>query len=237
VLNFAVPGYNPYTEAELFKAFGASFEPDLVVVQFCSNDLADPTSHFSLNTKRILGSIPDAAYPDPENREDPLREVGFAARLCGRSHLCTRVQGVLGWPAEMSPAQGLPGDDALRPDVRRKWAVRWHWLENLYGEIEVESHAMGAEFAVLVMPFRNQIEGDVPDFMQARLHRMGAEHEWQMIDPLVRFERAFEKGPSPFMDAWHPTREGHRLVARELIEELSCRGSLPAEARALCEGE
>jgi len=234
VMNFAVPGYNPYTEAELFKELGASYQPDLVVVQFCSNDLADPTSHFSLNSRRILGSIPDAAYPDPENREDPLRGDYIGDRLCRNSRLCGRVEDALQRLFGPARGAGLGAGDGLRPDARRQWAVRWQWLENSYSEIEAEAASMGAGFAILLMPFRNQIEGDVSDFVQLRIQRMAAQRGWRVIDPLAAFERAFEQNTSPFMDAWHPTVEGHRLVARELVTELSCHDWLPPSARALC---
>ncbi len=236
-MNFAVPGHNPYTELELLRDLGASYQPDLVVVQFCSNDLADPTSHFSLNTKRILGSIPDAAYPDPENREDPLQGSFLGAGWCRASRVCSRVEDALQRTFGPATRTGVEGADDLRPDVRRQWAVRWAWLEDLYAEIEAESAGMGAGFAVLVMPFRNQVEGEVSDFLQNRLHRMAAERGWHVIDPLDAFERAFEKSASPFMDAWHPTVAGHRLAARELVDELSCRAPLPASARALCTGD
>jgi hypothetical protein len=42
VLNFSVPGYNTVMEAALFRAEVERFDPDLVVLGFCINDLALP---------------------------------------------------------------------------------------------------------------------------------------------------------------------------------------------------
>ena len=46
VLNLGVGGYNPYNEVALFEGIGAAYQPDLVLVQFCINDLNDPRLHF-----------------------------------------------------------------------------------------------------------------------------------------------------------------------------------------------
>ena len=65
VLNLGVSGYNPYTEAALLADVGPSYQPDLVLVQFCINDLNDPTLHFNVQARLHMGTIPDAAYPEP----------------------------------------------------------------------------------------------------------------------------------------------------------------------------
>ena len=72
VLNLGVSGYNPYTEAELLHGVALGYQPDLVLVQFCINDLNDPTQHFDASTMLALGAIPDAAYPDPAARPPSL---------------------------------------------------------------------------------------------------------------------------------------------------------------------
>jgi hypothetical protein len=42
VLNMAVPGYNTAMEVETLKAYGLAYEPDVVVVGFCWNDIDLP---------------------------------------------------------------------------------------------------------------------------------------------------------------------------------------------------
>jgi hypothetical protein len=68
VVNLAGGGYNPYNELALLADVGASYQPDLVLVQFCINDLNDPTLHFDWQTRIHLATIPDAAFPDPSLR-------------------------------------------------------------------------------------------------------------------------------------------------------------------------
>ncbi len=50
VVNLGVGGYNPWNEAQLLKGFGLGYQPDLVLAQFCINDLNDPTLHFDAQT-------------------------------------------------------------------------------------------------------------------------------------------------------------------------------------------
>ena len=97
VLNLGVSGYNPYTESELLRGVGLDYAPDLVLVQFCVNDLNDPTLHFDASTMLALGAIPDAAFPDLAawSARPVAASGGLAQRLCGASRLCTRVAAAL----------------------------------------------------------------------------------------------------------------------------------------------
>jgi lysophospholipase L1-like esterase len=85
VLSLGVAGYNPYTEAQLFADVGVGYRPDLVLVEFCINDLNDPTLHFDASTMASLGALPEAAFPDPGRRRPA---PGPAARLCRRLRTC-----------------------------------------------------------------------------------------------------------------------------------------------------
>jgi hypothetical protein len=46
VLNLAVPGYNTEQEVELFRTKGLAYEPQIVVVGWCVNDMGPPTLVF-----------------------------------------------------------------------------------------------------------------------------------------------------------------------------------------------
>ena len=69
VLSFGAGGYNPYTEAELFKDIGVSYEPDLVVVQFfvsapskerlltpLEDSVAESPFRFATNDRIVIGT-------------------------------------------------------------------------------------------------------------------------------------------------------------------------------------
>ena len=80
ILNLAVSGYNPYNQGELLRDLGLAYEPDLVLAQFCINDLNDPTLHFDTQTRLRLGSIPDPPFPDPPLRRSRSAEPGATSR-------------------------------------------------------------------------------------------------------------------------------------------------------------
>jgi len=63
VLNMAVPGYNTAMEVETLKARGLAYEPDVVVVGFCWNDIdlpnfvRSPTEYLSLRRSFLVDFV------------------------------------------------------------------------------------------------------------------------------------------------------------------------------------
>lgn len=230
VLNFGVGGYNPYNEAALFADVGVSYEPDLVLVQFCTNDLNDPTLHFDAQTRQHLGELPDEAFPDPAARRSAAPPRPLSALGCRSLRLCARMDELLvRWrdatrDREESLA-ALRSLDALPEGAPRAWLARH------YGAIADAAARIGAGFAVLAFPFRAQVEGGASARLQQQLVALGAEDGWETVDLLPAFQAARAAGAEPlFLDVWHPSAAGHRLAARAIVEALAQRGLLP-EAR------
>jgi lysophospholipase L1-like esterase len=227
VLNFGVGGYNPYNEAALLEDVGASFAPDLVLAQFCVNDLNDPLLHFDAQTRLHLGQIPDAAFPDPGARERRPRVPAFALELCRELRLCALVDdALLAWRAgDPDPAAlraALAPRDGLGPGPERRW------LQERYTEMAETARGVGARFAVLAFPHRDQVEGDASARLQADLVGLGAEGGWTTLDLLPAFLDAARASAEPlFLDAWHPSAAGHRVAAEAIVAELARRGLPP----------
>lgn len=253
VLNLAVSGYNPYTEAALLRDVGRSYQPDLVVVQFCINDLNDPTLHFDAQARLHLGTIPDAAFPDPEARRSEHQSASAALSLCRRSRICARVDDLL--LATTSSAPDKAAERAAAVAVDGSDGPEWPWIEALYGEMAETSRSLGAEFAVLAFPYPAQLNGldgsrdatslrgaadgneardRVPQPVRARLLDAGKRNGWHTIDPLPRFRRAAAQRQKLFIDWWHPTSLGHRLAAEEILASLACAELLPAATGVEC---
>jgi lysophospholipase L1-like esterase len=234
VVNLAVGGYNPYNELELLKDLGATYEPDLVLVQFCINDLNDPTLHFDQQPRIHLAAIPDAAFPDPSVRRAPARPPSALLRACRRSRVCARLdEALLALRAgEVPHAEEVV---ALKP-IERSSGPEWEWLEARYAEIAAESERLGADFAVLAMPFPGQLVESVAHPIQERLLAIGRRRSWTVVDPLPAFRQAWKarKSEKLFLDFFHPTPAGHLLTARAILAQLACADLLPAQARGLC---
>ena len=233
VVNLSVGGYNAYNEAELLKGVGQSYEPDLVLVQFCINDLNDPTLHFDAQTRIALSAIPDAAFPDPSQRRGSAHVPSRLFRWCRASKLCAAIQDL--WLAMNAPEF----DDQARRDaavaIEAADRPEWKWLEARYQEMARVANAGGASFAILAFPYQAQLDEPSPHPVQVRLAGLGRQRGWPVIDPLAAFMVAHAERMPLFIDWWHPTPAGHRIAAIAVARALACGGHLGAEARDACQ--
>jgi lysophospholipase L1-like esterase len=227
VANLSVSGYNPYTEAALFADVGASYEPDLVLVQFCVNDLADPTLHFDASTLLGVGAIPDAAFPDPPARRAPPHAPSRLALACRRLRTCALLADALAAAMERRPGSGelaaaLRSSDPASP-------TQLAWLRARYAEILAA--AWPVPLVVAAFPYATELAPGAPARLQAQLVALGDDAGWTTVDLLPAFRRAAEAGGAPlFLDVWHPSRAGHRVAGEALAAQLSCRGLVPVPA-------
>ncbi len=229
VLNLGINGYNPFTERALLEEIGDRYRPDLVVVQFCINDLNPPTLHFDAQTRFALGDIPPEAFPDPT-----FRDAGVQTLL---GPWCTRLRTCALARDTFRSTRRLEKDDALRAamsPVLPDRQLEWNWLEQQYVAIQRVANRIGAEFALLAFPYESQVDDPLPSPVQEAFHAMADRHGWTLIDPLPRFRKAHEAGADLYLDLWHPNETGHALAAQEIAEVLTCRGILPLRIDADC---
>jgi lysophospholipase L1-like esterase len=232
VLNFGVGGYNAYNEAMLFADLGPAYEPDLVLVQFCINDLNDPTLHFDRQTRLELGSLPDAAFPNPALRFASAAPRSPAVRLCRRLRICALIHDRL---QDFEPrAAAAAWAAALAPRDGPEHVTEWNWLRARYREIAQVASRNGAQLVVLAFPFAAQLEDPTRRGAQVQLDQMGRQEGWDTIDLLPAFQEG-TRSQRLFTDAWHPTAAGHRLAAQVVARELACRGLLPVERSSDCD--
>lgn len=228
VLNLGVSGYNPYTEAALLEDVGLGYRPDLVLAQFCVNDLNDPTLHFDASTVLALGDIPDAAFPDGAARPRPEPRAGDALRrACRLSRLCTLLSDRFAPPlddAAMVRALSPRGDPS---------AAEVAWLEDQYERMARAAASRDARLVLVVFPYETQLAPGAPDTLQRALLALGERSGVPVIDLLPAFRRAAAEDDAPlFLDLWHPTARGHEVAAETIFQALACRGLVPGlEAR------
>ncbi len=215
VVNLGVSGYNAYNEATLFADVGVTYEPDVVLLQFCVNDLNDPTLHFDASTQLALGAIPDAAFPEPrERRPLPSRWT----RLCHSLRTCTLAFERAAAPTGEELRDALTLRDGSGPELA--------WLGARYAEVAAAAARRGARFAVVTFPHPAHL-ADVPAPLYQRIAALGREGGWATIDLLPAYKRAAAEGERLMLDVWHPTAAGHRLAAETIFADLACHGWLP----------
>jgi lysophospholipase L1-like esterase len=225
VINLGVGGYNTWNEARLLEDIGVEYQPDLVMVQFSINDLNDPTNHFGAQTNLVFGAIPDAAFPNP------ARSMGVASthmalvRTCHLSELCGALHQRIANRREPRPIT-LDSARATATPVENTDRVEWRWLEERYQEMSQTAAGVGARFAILAFPYRDQVRGVGPHPVAMQLASLARRNDWILVNPLGAFRRARRQNEHLFLDLWHPTIVGHRIAAAEALHELTCSGPL-----------
>jgi hypothetical protein len=191
--------------------------------------LNDPTLHFAASAQLAIGSLPEAAYPDPALR----REASQSELVCRRSRLCeTLLAWRLGGVA--APWNDRDRSAAYRPRSDLRDVTEWRWLAARYGEMAATAAEIGAHFAVIEIPYRDQLRHP-RDSTSLLLGQIGDEGGWPILSTVDEFRVASRGGPDAaadlFIDLWHPTAPGHDVVARALARELRCSGLLPEDAQ------
>ena len=214
VVNAAVSGYTTWNEVEWYLARGRGFEPDVVVLALCLNDVVNPRLHWDF-TGEALPDVPEAAIPNPRydrQRIQPLLARSWSARELARAHpsrlrrfqlvafVESRLRGRATWedlsgtPEQRSaPLAGrrwptyLTLEDPLSIQVLLDWdSPEWQWLRHQLDRLHQAVRADGAELALLVLPLGYQLEPGYPFAPQARFERYCAERGIPCLDPLSR---------------------------------------------------
>lgn len=207
VINAGVPGYSTFQELALAQRLVPELRPDLIVLQFCLNDVVE--------------------------RYTTVAEYGGEGTFLGVDTRAT-VKGVYGWMLRHSRAfawfggvvQGLARDreaydvrklaqDPLGPELEAAWE---RTLAELDGIRRVaERHHV--PFVLLVVPYLFQLEGlDVWSQPQRRLQAYATTHGVPIIDLLPQF--VAERQRLLFKDESHLSLPGHEFTAQILAAAL-----------------
>jgi GDSL-like Lipase/Acylhydrolase family len=224
VYNGGVPGYTPFNELYWLKEHGAALRPDLVVVQFCANDIVDPLPHW----QRFLGvgfddrlvppgAIPDAAYHRRLMLLQPLRHL----RLNWYLHdLLTHSSGP-------GAADYLTIEDSLRLDAYvDAYSARVRWLEDMYRQLIATARGLGSKVLILVVPLAYQLDAGSPhQEPQAVMERIARDNAVPLLDLTPAFRTVgtgtFRMDVDPRLhDIWHLSEDGHEIAARELARAI-----------------
>ncbi|MDP7031460.1 MAG: hypothetical protein QF904_04095 [Gemmatimonadota bacterium] len=245
VRNGGVGGYGPLRASRLLSSSLGKWNPEIVVhTIYVGNDLEDPEPDRYLSHPRVVDGrlVSDGRHPLFRLRKSLhihshlysfLRErlygVYRATGLAERSRHLDPV-GLAEWPARILRSSWPAGRDAVRDAAE-------------------ETRELGGRYLVVVAPTRYQVDDDswrryrdrwrLPDSAFDRDHAqreivrdlqaMGV----AVLDLLPGFRREAACGTRAYFDVdEHWTREGHRIAAEEIAEELRRLGwidSLPRE--------
>jgi hypothetical protein len=239
VINTGVSAYTTYNEVEYYLDRGRKFQPDVVVISFCMNDIVDPVPHWRLQyDPDRMNSLPEAAIPNMDyhrkivlpmlrwqtrlaflKRTALYRFLGLEKRLSYYKQEHTdpknvQVDGKI-WPTYLVPENAV--DIRVLVDYQ---SPEWRWFRSNLKRLNEAVTADGAVLVIMVFPLSYQLDDGYPFLPQELFQRYSRESSILTLDllPCLRLHREeimfpAQKGDK---DICHPTSAGHRWVAQEL---------------------
>jgi lysophospholipase L1-like esterase len=228
VMNWGVSGYSTYNERALLARRGPEFQPAVGFLFFCWNDLDHPAWQYAFTTNRKLaGRVPEAAVPNRAAPPDAhggggagwgaferawlgLSRHSAAAFLVGqRANALLYRHGVRGRERRLARYRAAAAPDS--PERR--------WLAGQVGAIVRIAGVWKGRVVVCVLA--DVVPGEAANGLYARAAAsVGSLAEAAGADVLDLSPALLEAGGGTFLDGVHLSREGHRIVARELLSYL-----------------
>ena len=212
VINSGVPGYSTFQEAAYLKLRGLALRPNLVVLQFCLNDIVE-----RYNTLAQYGG--DNVFLGVDTR---IGGAGIRAFLIRHSRAMERLfrfaQRRARGREEYDVGQ-LTKPGAWSPALEEAWALVVRELE----EVRLTTKQAGIPLLLVIAPYASQLtDPEHTRQPQDRLIAYARSHGVAYIDLLPDLVRIQQAQPALrlFIDANHFTVPGHLVLAELLAEPV-----------------
>jgi hypothetical protein len=185
VLNFGVSGFGTAEELETFRYRAVDFQPDLVILNlYTSNDLYDNSDELDVEPNRlhyVLGphdELRRLAFSVNDNFlkrwlrahsyaylfvRDRIKTFTASRKAMATASSTTSAGDQAGRPRSRAALEGLQYLRAMPPAVSRAWELTAALIAQMHAEVTRRS----AQFGVLVIPNREEIESrdtqSIPD--------------------------------------------------------------------------
>ncbi|HBP88913.1 MAG TPA: hypothetical protein DD706_14600 [Nitrospiraceae bacterium] len=191
VINTGVSGYTPYNELHYYLSEGRKFNPDLVILSFCMNDVVNPRLHWNNFAYNAIPDIPEEAIPNKDydrnviqprlnQREDSRRKKlqGVRALFPGMIFKTRTYQFVANRWAALFPPPEIPklsdeiptyltGEDNISIEViTHADSEEWQWLTGMYDQINLAVSEDHIPLVIMIFPLAYQLDTHYPHFPQ-----------------------------------------------------------------------
>jgi lysophospholipase L1-like esterase len=210
-VNAGVNGYTISDEADLAREKGMALHPDLVIVGFVLNDLADLTRRVSTReNQRREAQVMSTSPLTPV--KDALR------RTATYNFLFVLKASILARTGADPTIQALPIDHLLHPPFDATTEALFARYEEDLAKLAELCRASGARLLLVLFPFYEQVVKDAPADAQARMTEIAARVGVPVLDLLPAFRRAGSRAGRLFLMPLdhHPSATGYRVAAREV---------------------
>ena len=155
VVNAGFPGFSTANEAAWIAKFGASFEPDLVLIATTPNDLSE--NPFPLQyTARDGRMVSASATEDDERRYEHRRNWWCVAGALERSLLAQRIAASPAW-ARLRGRPPFHHIEAYESQPGPKAQRLYELADRCMLAARDASIALGARFGIVVIPYSRQL--------------------------------------------------------------------------------
>jgi len=234
VINAGVGGYTTFNELQYYLTEGRKYEPDIVILSFCLNDVANPRLHWGSETDKML-EIPVEAIPNIEHDKHyarPLIQKRERAlySLLRRSKLFNAIR----WRWKLFTYHFtkpkiptfITGDDttSIRVLIDEE-SPEFRWLVSKFDQLNEAVTGDGSTLMIVLFPLAYQLDEDYPYVPQEHLSYLCAVNDIPCLDLLPSFrkyrkEELFLLENAGYNDVWHLTGKGHDVTARKLFDWL-----------------
>lgn len=210
VLNTGCPSWATVQQLGLLRELGPAFQPDLVLLQFCFNDLDGNLNEVAFLARKVEQDSFGGGLVATLARGSQAARVGFNLYFLLKNMRRAR----------RAAAENTPGD-AVAPVGSGMKHLQQVCLD-LIDQIQAETEKLGAGFALFVVRQGRGSYHEMPPAGRAEDYFLVA-HAASKGVPVVTFSQAVEQSGHAFEECSysHFTRMGHEAAAAAL-ESLLC---------------
>jgi len=208
VINAAVLGYSTFQEARYLKLYGLKFHPDLIILQFCLNDVYERY----LNVSEYGG---DNMFLGIDTRKGSPGIYGFFLR---HSRAFEHLLRFLQWRARREEEYDVKKmtRDQLSPELEQAWRTTLSDVDDIY-QTAAQNHI---SFLLVITPYNFQL--DDPNNLrqpQDRLIEFARSRGIAYVDLLPILAKSGVTDQL-YCDPSHLSLIGHKAVAYVLVQPV-----------------
>jgi len=220
-VNTAIASYNSEQEVTFYEREGRRYDPDVVVVGVCWNDLNDKSNvRVDANGNLVDADAVPAAAAQPSIADDyELRNALKRSRL-----LYGTLERWRAYKASQTPDDHAAfRNDVLAGKATPRVEAGWTNMQDAFRHLRTLVEEQGARLLIVAFPVPLMLEQAFPaSSYPARLREFAARESIPFLDLTGVFAAAFHGHESLFIpfDGDHPNAAGHDLAAQEIVRTM-----------------
>lgn len=217
-INAGVQGYSTFQELELLER-SMEFEPDIVTIGFCLNDVTEP---FAVN--KNFGGV---GLDYHKVTQAPNKYLSFLLNETGFGRLIQEIRIKTTDANQEKLNEVFDVEKMLKNEDDKRYHDQWNFVLNELTKIYSFCKRKNLPVILLIFPFTFQFNNPDLVWAQEMLIEHANSNQINYIDFLKVFEEKLGANPESmgiyFLDQDHLTPDGHKLVAEFLSKQIAAR--------------